>query len=134
MSDTPRKLRVIDSPDPERPPPEPELPREKLKLGTKEITEVNRPFEATTKPITVHDILAESLKHTVPAEKPLDLRKPRSRRKRDYWLLMILGNAVFGTAAYLFRHQPFVVTASLSFAAIYTAGLTWIMWQVMGEY
>ena len=59
--DTPRKPRIIDTPDPDRPPPEPEQPRQKLKLGTKEITEVNRRQEATPQPITVHDILAENL-------------------------------------------------------------------------
>ncbi len=134
MPDTPRKLRVIETPDPERPPVEPELPREKLKLGPKAITEVNRPLEATTKPITVHEILAENLRHTVPAEKPLDLRKPRSRRKSDYWLLMLLGNAVFGAGAYYFRLDPFIFTACLSFSAIFTVGVTWIMWQVMGNY
>ena len=130
MAETPWKLRVIDSPDPERPPPEPEAPREKLKLGTKQITEVNRPFEATTQPITVHGILAENLKQTLPAEKPLDLRKPRSRRKRDYWLLMVLGNSPLAVA--------FLIPGSFAFALIgcfvFSVMITWIMWFVMSDY
>lgn len=134
MPDTPKKLRVIDTPDPERPPAEPELPREKLKLGTKQITEVNRPIEATTKPITVHEILAENLRHTVPAEKPLDLRKPRSRRKRDYWVLMLIGNAILGSGAYFFPHNPVVLAFVIGGCTVFTISITWIMWQVMSNY
>ncbi len=63
--DTPRKPRLIDTPDPERPAPEPEQPRQQLHLGSKQITEVNRPLEATTKPITVQAILAENLRGAV---------------------------------------------------------------------
>ncbi len=130
MADSPRKLRVIDSPDPERPPPAPEAPREKLKLGTKQIEEVNRPFEATTQPITVHGILAENLQQALPAEKPLDLRKPRSRRKRDYWLLMVLGNSPLALEFFL----PGTIAFALIWCFVFSAMTTWIMWFVMSDY
>jgi hypothetical protein len=131
--DTPRKPRIIDTPDPDRPPPEPEQPRQKLKLGTKKITEVNRIQEATSQPITVHGILAENLRRTVPAEKPMDLRKRTSRRKRDYWLCLVLGNALFASAL-LFTRQPIVLSGCIAACAIFTTTLTWIMWQVMSDY
>jgi len=131
--DTPRKLRIIDTPDPDRPPPEPEQPRQKLKLGTKEITEVNRRQEATSQPITVHDILAENLRGTVPKEKPMDLRKRTSRRKRDYWVGLVLGNALCAFAL-LFTRQPIVLFSCIAACAIFSAALTWIMWQVMSDY
>ena len=130
MPDTPRKLRVIDSPDPERPPPAPEAPREKLKLGTKQIDEVNRPFEATTPPITVHGILAENLRQALPAEKPLNLRKPRSRRKRDYWLLMVLGNSPLALEFFL----PGTIAFALIWCFVFSVMTTWIMWFVMSDY
>jgi hypothetical protein len=134
MSDIPKKLRVIDSPDPERPPLEPEPPRPKLRLGSKEITEVNRPMEATTKPIVVHEILAENLKKTVPAEKPMDLRQKMSRRKRDYWLCLIFGDALFIGGALLFRAEPIAFVSCIAGGGVYTVSITWVMWQVMGDY
>ncbi|HLP09811.1 MAG TPA: hypothetical protein VK178_16750 [Opitutaceae bacterium] len=134
MSDTPRKLRVIDSPDPERPPPTPEEPRPKLRLGAKEFTEVNRPQEATTRPITVHGILADNLRHTVPSEKPMDLRRRLSRRARDYWLCLILGDGLFLTPLLLLPRNPMVVLFAVGGAVVFTAALTWIMWQLMSDY
>lgn len=133
MPDPTRKLRVIDSPDPERPPPPPEEPRPKLRLGTKEITEVNRPQEATSKPITVHAILAENLRHTVPQEPPMDLRRRTSRRKRDYWTCLLLGNAFFGSAC-LLPGPPLLFAAGIAGCTVFTIALTWIMWQVMSDY
>lgn len=58
------------------------------------------------------------------AEKP---RRP-SRRKRDYAIAMILGNAVLlvGTAI-----MPIFGVAGL---IIYNLGLTWIMWFIMDDY
>lgn len=134
MSDQPRKLRIIDTPDPERPPPEPEPPREKLRLGSKAFTDVNRAQEATTEPITVHKILAENLRHTVPAEKPMDLRRRLSRRTRDYWLCLILGNAVFGAALWWLPRNPMVFISAIGGAALFTIALSWIMWSVMSDY
>lgn len=130
MPDTPRKLRVIDSPDPERPPPEPEAPREKLKLGTKQIDEINRPYEATTRPITVHGILAENLAYSMPTERPLDLRRPRSRRTRDYWLLMILGNSPLALEFFF----PGLFTFAILWSLFFSVMTTWIMWFVMSKY
>ncbi len=134
MSDTPRKLRVIDSPDPERPPPAPEEPRPKLKLGAKEFTGVNRAQEATSQPITVHGILAENLRHTVPAEPPLDLRRPLSRRARDYWLCLVFGNALFLGPLLLLPRNGMVVLFAAGGAVVFTAAITWIMWQLMSDY
>ncbi|MFT3830495.1 MAG: hypothetical protein QM691_12405 [Opitutaceae bacterium] len=134
MSDTPRKLRVIDSPDPERPPPVPEEPRPKLRLGAKEFTAVNRAQEATSAPITVHGILAENLRRTVPSEKPMDLRRRLSRRTRDYWLCVILGNGVFLAPLLLLPRNPVVVLFAVGGAVVFTAALTWIMWQLMSDY
>ncbi|MCX6953597.1 MAG: hypothetical protein NTV51_15710 [Verrucomicrobia bacterium] len=58
------------------------------------------------------------------AEKP----RRRSRRKRDYAIAMILGNAVLlmGTAI-----MPLFGIVGL---IIYNLGLTWIMWFVMDDY
>lgn len=134
MPDSPRKLRVIDSPDPDRPAPVPEPPRAKLQLGRKEIVEVNRTQEAATKPITVHAILAENLRHTTPKEKPLDLRRRRSRRALDYWLLLGVGDGICATAVVLYRDNPFILTSAIAGGTVFTVGLTWVMWKVMSDY
>ena len=59
--------------------------------------------------------------------------KRRSRRKRDYWLLLISVNAFF---AYFAVTGGSVVTLVYSGAGIifFTLGLTWVMWFVMDDY
>ncbi|PTX95576.1 hypothetical protein [Opitutus sp. ER46] len=89
-------------------------------------------------PNEVHGILADSVAreqaaglHTVP-EKP---RRP-SRRKRDYWVLMIGGNALFSFLAWHGLRSGNVVLFVSSMAAIglISASLTWVMWFVMDDY
>lgn len=134
MADLPKKPRLIDSPDPERPPAAPEPPRPKLRLGQKEFTDVNRSVEASTPPISVHAILAENLQHAVPHEQVPEPRRRRSRRTRDYWLCVVLGNALFGGVAFCFRHHPIVFVSSVAACTLFTVGLSWVMWQLMDDY
>ena len=60
-------------------------------------------------------------------------RRP-SRRKRDFWLLLIGGNLlVAGTVGVL---QKNVVTVVFGFSAMvfFSLGLIWVMWVVMDDY
>ncbi len=64
----------------------------------------------------------------------IDIREVKSRRKRDFWLLLIGGNGfIVGSVAFLGTN---VVTVMFGFAGVvlFSIGLTWIMWQVMGRY
>lgn len=64
----------------------------------------------------------------------LELKPVKSRRARDYWLLLILAEAGLGLTAYLGRGNPFVLTGAVAAMGFVALGLTWIMWQVMGRY
>lgn len=65
--------------------------------------------------------------------KPPD--RPRSNlRRRDYWLLLVLGNgAIVGVAA-LVGFNIMTVVYAFSGVILYTIGLTWVMWGVMDRY
>lgn len=63
--------------------------------------------------------------------------KPRrkSRRKRDYWLLMAGACAVFGTIILKSGpREPVTFIFALGGLAVSTVGLTWVMWFVMDDY
>ncbi len=65
--------------------------------------------------------------------KPAD-RPNSTRRRRDYWFLLLAGNiAIVGTAAIVGLN---VMTAAFAFSGVvlYSIGLTWIMWSVMDRY
>lgn len=61
--------------------------------------------------------------------------RPRSRRRpRDYWLLLLAGNgALLGLVALLGANAMTVGFAGAGLV-LYTLGLTWVMWCVMGDY
>jgi len=107
-----------------------------LRLGKKEIERVNPPAgtEMSGDRIDVYAILQENLRKSLPTEKPVDMTRRESRRKRDYWLLLVAGNAAFA-AVLAFTH---INRVSLLFAfsgmIFFTAAITWVMWGVMGDY
>lgn len=64
----------------------------------------------------------------------IEIRKIKSKRWRDYWLMLIGGNLfIVGIVLLL---GPNVVTVMFGFGGvvIFSASLTWIVWQVMGRY
>jgi len=61
--------------------------------------------------------------------------KRRSRRKRDYWLVMVCGNTVLGVIAVRTGPgQPIPFTYAIAGLAMFNFGLWWVMWQVMDDY
>jgi hypothetical protein len=64
----------------------------------------------------------------------VEIREIKSRRKRDYWLLLISSEVVLGVVAVLGRSNPFVLACSVAGMGLVAFGLTWIMWQVMNKY
>jgi hypothetical protein len=61
--------------------------------------------------------------------------KRRSRRKRDYWLVMVCGTTVLGTIAIKTGPgQPIPFTYAVGGLALFNFALWWIMWQVMDDY
>ncbi len=64
----------------------------------------------------------------------VEIKEQKSRRKRDYWLILISSEVVLGTLAVLGRGNPFVLACSIAAMGLVAFGLTWIMWQVMNKY
>lgn len=62
------------------------------------------------------------------------IKKVRSRRKRDYWLLLVAANGFFGAALYLTWGNVAAMVFSLAGIIISSLALTWVMWFVMSDY
>lgn len=83
-------------------------------------------------PIEVEKILRDNLA----AEKARRAARPppaawRSRRMRDYSLLIIVPNAIIAVIMYLLPRHELIPVFGFSLMALYSLGITWIMWVVM---
>lgn len=65
----------------------------------------------------------------------LEFKVPRkSRRKRDFWLMMVFGNlSIVGSVA-VARFNPISLIFGLAGVVVLSLSLTWIMWFIMDEY
>jgi hypothetical protein len=110
--------------------------RAKFVLKPKTFESVNAPLtEEVTKPIDVHAILQGNLA-TRGAVPPLVLNfeKKLSRRKRDYLILMIAGNALLLLLMSFLPKDPLIRVLGWSGLALYSAGVSWVIWGVMDDY
>jgi hypothetical protein len=86
----------------------------------------------------VHAMLRDNLAHADAAGLNELADKPQrpSRRKRDYWFLMIGGNAVLALlfASAVKDGNAFMMAFSAAGIGALSAGITWIMWFVMDDY
>ena len=64
----------------------------------------------------------------------VEIREVKSRRKRDYWLLLLPMIGTFALVAWFGRGNQYVLVFSCSAIGLVTVGLTWIMWVVMDNY
>lgn len=111
-------------------PPEP-APR-KYQLKPKVIEKINRPVgSGPDAPIDVRQILQANLRVEDRFAAPLEIRPRRSKRKRDYWTVL-LGSYVVAALTVLW--QPGSVIFVGAGVIILSLGLTWIMWFVMSDY
>lgn len=62
------------------------------------------------------------------------LKTVRSRRRRDYWVILLASEAALAVTAVLGRGNPFVLACAVAGMGLVAFGLTWIMWQVMNKY
>ena len=86
----------------------------------------------------VHEILRENLARANDAglNELSEKKKRPSRRKRDYWILMIAGNSLlaFLFAGAVASKNAFLMAFSAGGIGLISAGATWIMWHVMDDY
>jgi hypothetical protein len=64
----------------------------------------------------------------------VEIRKIKSRRQRDFWLLLLPCEALLGTITYLGRDNPVTFVCGLAGMVMVGVSLTWIMWQIMDRY
>lgn len=64
----------------------------------------------------------------------IEIRKVKSRKKWDYLIVLVLGNAVIIGVMLVGALNVVSVMFGLSGMIIFNLGVTWAMWQVMGKY
>lgn len=64
----------------------------------------------------------------------LIIRKVSSKRRRDFWLLLVPSDLLLGWLVWQARSNPVVLVYGLAGLVVVTLGLTWIMWFVMDDY
>ena len=95
-----------------------------------------RPHQAPPAETEVHALLRDN--HARANAAGLNDVAPRvrrpSRRKRDYWLLLIPINAFFAFMAFGPYRNPMTLAYGIGGMIVFTLGLTWVMWFVMDDY
>jgi hypothetical protein len=64
----------------------------------------------------------------------VEIKKKKSRRKRDYWLVLIGGNLLTAGLVALGRFNPISLIYGVAGVVVFSIGLTWIMWFVVDDY
>lgn len=62
------------------------------------------------------------------------IKEIKSRRARDFWLLLVGGNLAIIGGVYLSGLNVITVIFGLAGLIVFSLGLGWIMWQVMDKY
>jgi hypothetical protein len=62
------------------------------------------------------------------------IRQRRSKRKRDYWLLLVPSDLLLGLLMWQGRSNPVIFVYGISGLVVLTLSITWIMWFVMDDY
>jgi hypothetical protein len=62
------------------------------------------------------------------------IKKIKSKRRRDYLLLLVLGNLAIVTMVALGGFNPISMIFGLAGIIILSLGATWVMWFVMDRY
>lgn len=64
----------------------------------------------------------------------IEIRQIKSRRKRDYWLLLVTSELLLGLITWQGRGNPFVLVSAFAGMVLVGVTLTWVMFQVMDRY
>lgn len=118
---------------------EPEPPRQTFVFKPKEFERLNQPTPNEPVP-PANDIFAiqRDLRQREIASGRDELSPPtrpaRSRRRRDFWLLLVLGNGALVTIGVVARLNPVVLVYAFAGVVLFTIGLIWTMWFVMDDY
>jgi len=90
--------------------------------------------EVSSQKISVGELLAGNVEERQKSEAPIDLEKPKSRKKRDYIICMAVVNLVLAIGIYLFPTSLSAWVFGISGMVLFSAGFSWAMWQVIDDY
>jgi len=112
-------------------------PPVKHTFTTAKFEAVNEPTATpTSEPTDVHQILRANITRDEAAGlnvvKPMPKRP--SRRKRDFWLMIVAGNLTIVALVIATGHNVVSVLFGLAGVVLLTSGFTWVMWCVMDDY
>jgi hypothetical protein len=98
---------------------------------------VNAPTTTPTPaPTDVYQVLGDNLARENAAG--MNAVKPappcRSRRQRDFWLMLVLGNLTIAATVYFTRGNTIAVLIGLAGVIVLSIALTWVMWFVLDDY
>jgi hypothetical protein len=85
-----------------------------------------------------NDILAVLQQNRLAAKKhglnEVEIKEIKSRRKREFWILIVGGNLAIIGAVFFSGINVITVIFGLSGLILFSVALSWIMWQVMDRY
>ncbi|MDI1335459.1 MAG: hypothetical protein PSU94_04670 [Lacunisphaera sp.] len=64
----------------------------------------------------------------------VEIKQVKSRRTRDYWLLLGLSELLLGLIVWQGRGNPMVFVSAFAGMVLVGVSITWIMWQIMDRY
>ncbi len=118
-------------------PPAGDPPPRQFALKPKEFERVNA-APGTQEKSATHDVHAirRELREREQAHgmDQMEIKRVRSRRRRDYWLLLLTADSALVLTAWQGRGNVFVLVSAATGVVVATIGLTWIMWFVMDDY
>ncbi len=89
-------------------------------------------LERDLPPIDVKELLQENLRNTT--EKPINIERPPSRRKRDYVILTFVGNLSLIVLLMLGSWNAVSLVFFISALTLFNTGLAWVMFVLMDDY
>jgi hypothetical protein len=105
-------------------------PRKAIPLKAKAIEVIP---QGNNEPVSVDQILSENLAaEALLPRKPL--RRFPNRRRRDFLFSLVLIDGAIGAAYYYLPRSQEIEIAAASVAALATAGLYWLFYQIMDRY
>ncbi len=112
-------------------------PLKKYGLKPKEFERVNAK-PGTQEPSADHDVYAILQANRAREQQhhlgEVEVKVVKSRRRRDYWTLLLLTNALLAFVAWQGRGNYIVLVSACAGIILVSVGLTWIMWFVMDDY
>ena len=118
-------------------PNESDPPPKKYGFKAKEFTRVNAE-PGTQEASADHDVYAILQANRAREQQhhlgEVEIKVVKSRRRRDYWTLLLLTNTLLAIIAWQGRENFFVLVSAGAGIILASIGLTWIMWFVMSDY